>query len=71
MQQQQLLLCVSRAAIDVCATRQALYAYKAEDEDELTISEGDILTIEDEDDEGWYAKHDACILIHDLFFMIF
>ncbi len=38
---------------------QALYAYKAEDAEELTISEGDILTIEDEDDEGWYYGRNA------------
>jgi len=38
---------------------KALYAYKAEDADELTISEGDILTIEDEDDEGWYYGRNA------------
>jgi hypothetical protein len=45
---------------DVCYhTTQALYAYKAEDAEELTISEGDILTIEDEDDEGWYYGRNA------------
>eukprot|EP00005_Dracoamoeba_jomungandri_P002916 CAMPEP_0174255746 /NCGR_PEP_ID=MMETSP0439-20130205/5054_1 /TAXON_ID=0 /ORGANISM="Stereomyxa ramosa, Strain Chinc5" /LENGTH=529 /DNA_ID=CAMNT_0015338067 /DNA_START=28 /DNA_END=1617 /DNA_ORIENTATION=+ len=33
---------------------KAIYEYKAEDEDELSIAVGDIMTIEDEDDEGWY-----------------
>lgn len=35
---------------------RALYAYAAEDPEELTIAEGDYLTIEDEDDEGWYGR---------------
>ncbi|KAL6059323.1 E3 ubiquitin-protein ligase sh3rf3 [Balamuthia mandrillaris] len=33
---------------------RALFAYNAEEEGELTIQPGDIITVEDEDDEGWY-----------------
>eukprot|EP01087_Luapelamoeba_hula_P008905 TRINITY_DN2266_c1_g1_i1.p1 TRINITY_DN2266_c1_g1~~TRINITY_DN2266_c1_g1_i1.p1 ORF type:complete len:505 (+),score=129.05 TRINITY_DN2266_c1_g1_i1:107-1621(+) len=33
---------------------KALYAYVAEDPDELNMQPGDVMTIEDEDDEGWY-----------------
>jgi len=33
---------------------KALFDYEAEDADELSVHEGDIITVEDEDDEGWY-----------------
>jgi len=38
---------------------KAMYDYKAEDADELSIFTGDVLTIEDEDDEGWYYGRNA------------
>lgn len=45
--------CGSCLPLDSALASQALYAYNAEDPEELTIAEGDYLTIEDEDDEGW------------------
>jgi len=37
----------------------ALYDYLAEVQGELSIKEGDVLTIEEEDDEGWYYGRNA------------
>lgn len=39
---------------DLC---KVLYAYTAEEDDEISIQPGDVLTIEEEDDEGWYYGH--------------
>ena len=41
---------------DQCA---ALYDYNAEDEGELNITAGDRLTVEEEDDQGWYYGHNV------------
>jgi len=32
---------------------QALYSYNAEEEGELSIAAGEVLSVEEQDDEGW------------------